>query len=173
MIRLLDVLAVLYAVEHKPMASLGEDDLLSARIQLLTDLQSSIDRVCVAEVVEECSIFMMDHGHLSDWVAVPHDQPLEAALRFLITAAVGESMKHATPGAESGDDGILESINGMLREMLAACESALVGVTTHAAELCRRQLCRDLASVMKILEAFGMLQKTVTILALPAPTAMM
>ncbi|MFA6180532.1 hypothetical protein HF292_009775 [Acidithiobacillus ferruginosus] len=173
MIRQLDVLAVLYAVEHKPMASLGEDDLLSARIQLLTDLQASIDRVRVAEAVKTCGIVMRDYGHLSDWMAAPHDQPLEVALRILVTAAVGESMKQAIPGAESDDEGIWESINGMLREMLAACESALVGVTTHVAELCRRQLGRDLAAVMKILEAFGMIQKTVTILALPAPTAMM
>uniref|UniRef100_E6QB83 Uncharacterized protein n=1 Tax=mine drainage metagenome TaxID=410659 RepID=E6QB83_9ZZZZ len=173
MIRQLDVLAVLYAVNHKPMASLGEDDLLSARIQLLTDLQASIDGVRVAEAVKECGIVMRDHGHLSNWMAAPRDQPLEAALRILVTAAVGEAMKQATLGAENGDDGILASINGMVREMSAACESALVGVTTHAAELCRRQLGRDLAAVMKILEAFGMIQKTVTILALPAPTAMM
>ena len=173
MIRQLDVLAVLYAVDHKPMASLGEDDLLSARIQLLTDLQASIDHVRVTEAVKECGIVMRDHGHLSDWMAALHDQPLEAALRILVTAAVGESMKQAIPGAVSGDDGILKSINRMLREMLAACESALVGVTNHVAERCRRQLGQDLAAVMKILEAFGMVQKTVTILALPAPTATM
>jgi hypothetical protein len=162
MIRQLDVLAVLYAVEHKPMALLGEDDLLSARIQLLTDLQASIDYARVAEVVKECGM-----------AVAPHDQPLEAALRILVTAVVGEAMKNAISGAEDGDDGILEGINGMLRELLAGWEGALVGVTTHAAELCRRQLGRDLAAVMKILEAFGMIQKTAKILALPAPTAMM
>ncbi|MHB1705054.1 MAG: hypothetical protein ACYCSH_03255 [Acidithiobacillus sp.] len=175
MIRLLDVLAVLYAVEHKPMASLGEDDLLSARIQLLTDLQASIDGVRVAEAVKECGIVMRDHGHLSDWMAAPHDQPLKAALRILVTAAVGEAMKNALPGAGEGDgdDGVLASIKGMVRDLLAVWECALIGVTTRAAELCRRQLGRDLAAVMKILEAFGMIQKTVAILALPAPTAMM
>ncbi|WP_291521820.1 hypothetical protein [Acidithiobacillus sp.] len=173
MIRQLDVLAVLYAVEHKPMASLGEDDLLSARIQLLTDLQASTDGVRVAEAVKECGIVMRDHGHLSDWMAAPHDQPLKAALRILITAAVGEAMKNAMPGAGDGDDKVLASIKGMVRDLLAVWECALIGVTTRAAELCRRQLGRDLAAVMKILEAFGMIQKTVTILALPAPTAMM
>ena len=173
MIRQLDVLAVLYAVEHKPMALLGEDDLLSARIQLLTDLQASIDRVRVAEVVKECGMVMRGHGHLSGWMDAPHDQPLEAALRILVTATVGEAMKQATPGAENGDDGILASIHGMVRDLLAVWECALVGVTTHAAELCRRQLGRDLSAVMKIVEAFGMIQKTVTILALPAPTATM
>ncbi|MBU2827495.1 MAG: hypothetical protein ACYC45_03515 [Acidithiobacillus ferriphilus] len=174
MIRQLDVLAVLYAVDHKPMASLGEDDLLSARIQLLTDLQASIDHVRVTEAVKECGIVMRGHGHLSDWMAASHDQPLEAALRILVTAAVGESMKNAMPGAGDGDDdGVLASIKGMVRDLLAVWECALIGVTTLAAERCRRQLGRDLAAVMKILEAFGMIQKTVTILALPAPTAMM
>ena len=94
-------------------------------------------------------------------------------MRILITAAVGEAMKNAMPGAGDGDDKVLASIKGMVRDLLAVWECALIGVTTRAAELCRRQLGRDLAAVMKILEAFGMIQKTVTILALPAPTAMM
>lgn len=157
MIQHLDVLAVLYAVEHKPMALIGEDDLLSARIQLLTDLRALIESGRGAEAVKERRMVMRNPEQLAAWMAEPHDQPLEAALRILVTAAVG----------------VLETANGMVLKMLATWECALDGDNSHAAELCRRHLGRDLAAVIHTLESFGLIQKTAKIRAMPAPAVVM